>query len=89
MSLRRVEPINGQCPDGFEYVRGHSEKSGTRVREFCRKIQTLLISPLSQGSFCNIPFCYALARSYQSNQLQTPMCIPEDNSLQLIVFSEL
>lgn len=51
MSLRRVEPINGQCPDGFEYVRGHSEKSGTRVREFCRKIPEYRLKQIKSGSY--------------------------------------
>lgn len=38
MSLRRVEPENGTCPDGYEFVHGHKEKSGVYVRDFCRKI---------------------------------------------------
>ena len=38
MSLRKIELINGKCPEGYEYVRGHIEHSGIRVREFCRKI---------------------------------------------------
>jgi len=37
MPLRRIDPENGNCPEGYEYVRGHRESSGKYVRPFCRR----------------------------------------------------
>lgn len=51
MTLRRIEPINGICPDGYEYVRGHTEKSGVRVRSFCRKIPEDRMRKIRGGGF--------------------------------------
>lgn len=37
--MRKVMPLRpGVCPEGYEFVHGHNEKSGIRVSDYCRKV---------------------------------------------------
>ena len=38
MKHSRIEPEAGECPEGYEYVRGHWENRKSYVRPFCRRI---------------------------------------------------
>ena len=42
--MRKVDPIGqGRCPEGYEFVHGYKDKSGTYVRPFCRKIRKVSV----------------------------------------------
>ncbi len=42
--MRKIEPAHvGECPEGYEYIRGYHEKSGIYVRPFCRKIRKTVV----------------------------------------------
>ncbi len=37
--MRKIDPLGpGRCPEGYEYVHGYKDRTGTYVRPFCRKI---------------------------------------------------
>ena len=38
--MRKVDPIGlGKCPEGYEYIRGYTDKHGIYTRPFCRKMR--------------------------------------------------
>ena len=38
--MRKIDPIGvGECPEGYEYIRGYTDKYGTYTRPFCRKMR--------------------------------------------------
>ena len=42
--MRKVDPIGqGRCPEGYEFVHGYKDKSGTYVRPFCRKMRKVSV----------------------------------------------
>ena len=42
--MRKVDPIGqGRCPEGYEFVHGYKDKSGTYVRPFCRKMKKVSV----------------------------------------------
>ena len=38
--MRKIDPIGvGEFPEGYEYIRGYTDKYGTYTRPFCRKMR--------------------------------------------------